>query len=148
MLSSSQVNICSNDEKVAELLGEVAWETGYFATVYQPRDGGAGLIHMIPDNWNINAADMDTVFGDHGYASAAASMGKNFFQSSQYGWLSVAAWYKSTNRVISTCGKDLFQESYNEQSRCIFGQASDRSESLNVAKGCMQKFQSSNATLV
>lgn len=148
MLSSTQVNMCGNSEKIAELLGEVAWETGYFSTVYQPRDGGAGLIHMIPGNWGVNAADMDAVFGNHGYAGAAASMGKNFFQSSQYGWLSVAAWYKSTNRVVSGCGLDLFQQSYDTQSRCIFGSASDRSESLNVAKGCLQKFLSSNATLV
>jgi hypothetical protein len=32
----------------------VAYETGYYSTVFQPKDGGAGLIHMIPNNWPYN----------------------------------------------------------------------------------------------
>ena len=35
-------------------LSKVAYETGYYSTVSQPRDGGAGLIHMIPNNWPYN----------------------------------------------------------------------------------------------
>lgn len=33
---------------------KVAYETGYYSTVFQPKDGGAGLIHMIPNNWPYN----------------------------------------------------------------------------------------------
>merc|ERR1712072_504445 len=97
MLSSSQVNICGNSAKIAELLGEVAYETGYFSTVYQPKDGGAGLIHMIPANWPVNAQDMDTIFPGNTYKTISIAMGKDFFQAAEYGWKSVAAWFKLTN---------------------------------------------------
>merc|ERR1712137_795621 len=105
---------------------------------------------MIPDNWVTNAKDMDSLFGNKGYADAAASMGKNFFQSSQYGWLSVAAWYKSTNRVVGGCGLDLFDQSYDTQTRCILGRVVDRSESYNVASSCFDKHMllGSNHTVV
>lgn len=60
--------------------------------------GGAGLIHMIPNNWPINGRDMDSLYSSQAnYESLVAAMGKNFFQSAAYGWLSVGAWYKITN---------------------------------------------------
>eukprot|EP00932_Pfiesteria_piscicida_P006727 SRR837773.16681.p1 GENE.SRR837773.16681~~SRR837773.16681.p1 ORF type:complete len:206 (-),score=34.55 SRR837773.16681:70-654(-) len=64
-------------------------------------------------------------------------MGKDFFQSSSFGWLSVAAWFKSTNRVIGGCGVDLFDQSYETQTRCILGRVVDRSEPYNVVGSCM-----------
>lgn len=74
--------------------------------MYQTADGGAGLIHMIPGNWATNAQDMDALWPGSGYAEKAASMGKNFFQTAAYGWRSVAAWFKRTNRVIGGCGAE------------------------------------------
>lgn len=143
------VGKCGDAVAIKELLGETSYETGYFSTVYQPGDGGAGLIHMIPANWQLNAADMDKLFGDQGFAEKAKQMGKSFFQSSQYGWLSVAAWYKSTNRVAADdCGVDLFDAPYNKQTECILGSPMDRSETLKVATGCYDKFMGLNATIV
>ena len=48
MLSNSVINMCGKNDQIAQVLAQVAWETGYFSNVYQPTDGGAGLIHMIP----------------------------------------------------------------------------------------------------
>lgn len=121
----------------------MAYETGYYSTVYQPRDGGAGLIHMIPQNWPVNAADMDTLWPGHGFAGKVAVMGKDFFQNVQYGWLSVAAWFKETNRVIPGCGKDLFDEPMDGQTRCILSQVVSRQEAYDVVGQCMEKHQSS-----
>jgi len=109
MLSNPVVNICANSQKIEYLLGQVAWETAYFSTVYQPKDGGAGLIHMIPANWQINAEDMDKLWPGNNYVGKVREMGYKFFQTPVYGWRSVAAWYKLTNRVIPGCGKDLFE---------------------------------------
>ena len=63
----------------------MGFETAYFSTVYQVLDGGAGLIHMIPANWPKNAEDMDEIWPGHNYKATAESMGKNFFQSPEYG---------------------------------------------------------------
>merc|ERR1712176_1293342 len=95
--------------------GQVAYETGYFSTVNQPADGGAGLIHMIPDNWDLNAKDMDKLFPGNGYASKEASMKEKFFQNPEYAWLSLAAWYKGGSKVAGCEGKDLFKEDYATQ---------------------------------
>ena len=135
------VGKCDDAVAIKKLLGETTYETGYFSTVYQPADGGAGLIHMIPANWQLNAGDMDKLFSDQGFADKAKAMGKSFFQSSQYGWLSVAAWYKLTNRVVADdCGVDLFDASYDKQTECILGSRMDRSETLKVATDCFSKF--------
>ena len=79
MLTSPIVNICSNKTAVTQVLAQVAWETGYYSTVYQPKDGGAGLIHMIPANWDINAADMDILWPGNDYVGKMRTMGKSFF---------------------------------------------------------------------
>ena len=76
---------------------------------------------MISNNWGTNAADMDKLWPGNDYAGKVRVMGKDFFQSPNYAWRSVAAWYKLTNRVIPGCGYDLFTQSYETQSRCIFG---------------------------
>jgi len=63
--------------------------------------------------------------------------GAEFFQTPEDGWLSVAAWYKLTNRVIPGCGKDLFDEPFSEQTRCIFSRPNDRSEAFNIVSRCL-----------
>ena len=64
---------------------KVGFETAYFSTVYQPADGGAGMIHMIPNNWPLNAEDMEEIWPGTDYKDLAASMGKDFFQTPEYG---------------------------------------------------------------
>jgi len=137
VLSDPQVGRCRDAEAIRKFLAQVAFETGYYSTVYQPRDGGAGLIHMIPANWPINAQDMDALWPGQQYAKTAAVMGKDFFQTAAFGWRSVAAWFKTTNRVISGCGLDLFGQPYATQTKCILGSAVDRSEAYNVVGRCM-----------
>ena len=55
VLSDPVVNKCRDPQAIQQFLAQVAYETGYYSTVYQPLDGGAGLIHMIPGNWVPNA---------------------------------------------------------------------------------------------
>mmetsp|Transcript_109240 Transcript_109240/g.352616 ORF Transcript_109240/g.352616 Transcript_109240/m.352616 type:complete len:227 (-) Transcript_109240:301-981(-) len=62
---------------------------------------------------------------------------RTFFQTADYGWRSVAAWFKSTNRVISGCGSDLFDQSYQTQTKCILSRVVDRQEAYNVVGRCM-----------
>lgn len=137
MLNDPAVNKCNDQEAIHRLLAQVAYETGYYSTVFQPIDGGAGLIHMIPGNWPVNARDMDSIFPGSDYESSVASMGENFFKTPQYGWKSVAAWFKRTNRVIGGCNKDLFDESFDEQTRCILSRVVDRSEAFNIVGACL-----------
>lgn len=137
MLSDPAVNKCNDQDAIHKLLAQVAYETGYYSTVYQPLDGGAGLIHMIPGNWPVNAQDMDSVFPGSNYESLVQAMGKDFFQTPEYGWKSVAAWFKRTNGVIAGCGKDLFDETYEEQTRCILSRVVDRQEAFNIVGDCM-----------
>lgn len=141
VLSLPEVNICDDADTIHEFLAQVAYETGYYSTVYQPRDGGAGLIHMIPANWQVNARDMDELWPGNDYAGKVAAMGKDFFQTAAYGWRSVAAWYLRTNRVIGGCGKNLFEESYQEQTRCILSRVVDRSEAFSIVGGCLPQTQ-------
>lgn len=136
-LSDPTVGRCQDREAIRRFLAQVAYETGYYSTVYQPADGGAGLIHMIPANWGPNARDMDALWPGNGYQQKAASMGKSFFQSASFGWRSVAAWFKRTNGVIGGCGLDLFGQAYETQTRCILGRVVDRSEPYNVVGRCM-----------
>eukprot|EP00928_Gymnodinium_smaydae_P069860 TRINITY_DN5363_c1_g1_i1.p1 TRINITY_DN5363_c1_g1~~TRINITY_DN5363_c1_g1_i1.p1 ORF type:complete len:688 (-),score=90.02 TRINITY_DN5363_c1_g1_i1:294-2309(-) len=139
MLSDPVVGKCSDRKAIHKLLAQVAYETGYFSTVYQPRDGGAGLIHMIPGNWPVNAADMDVLFpreGQH-YEQIAVAMGKDFFQSPDYGWKSVAAWFKRTNVVIPGCGLDLFDQDFEEQTRCILSRVVSRQEAFDIVGSCL-----------
>ena len=139
VLCGSVVGKCDDVEAIHKFLSQVAYETGYYSTLYQPRDGGAGLIHMIPDNWKINAADMDALWPGHNYQGKLASMGKNFFQTAEYGWRSVAAWFKKTNRVIPGCGLDLFDAPFATQTRCILGWTNDRSEAYNLVGRCLPR---------
>lgn len=138
MLSDPQVNKCGDQAAINKLLGQITYETADFSTVYQPLDGGAGLIHMIPANWAVNAADMDTMWPGNDYVGKVRSMGASFFQTPAYGWRSVAAWYKRTNRVIAGCGVDLFDASYDRQTQCIFGRVMDRSQTFNFVAGCLR----------
>eukprot|EP00933_Yihiella_yeosuensis_P057003 TRINITY_DN564_c0_g1_i1.p1 TRINITY_DN564_c0_g1~~TRINITY_DN564_c0_g1_i1.p1 ORF type:complete len:579 (+),score=91.86 TRINITY_DN564_c0_g1_i1:72-1808(+) len=139
MLSHPAVNKCYDRDAIHKLLAQVAYETGYFSTVYQPRDGGAGMIHMIPGNWPTNARDMDTLFPGNYYELILSEMplGKDFFQSPAYGWKSVAAWYKLTNGVIPSCGKDLFEASFQEQTRCILSRIVSRQEAYDIVASCL-----------
>eukprot|EP00401_Gymnodinium_catenatum_P066430 CAMPEP_0117487644 /NCGR_PEP_ID=MMETSP0784-20121206/16101_1 /TAXON_ID=39447 /ORGANISM="" /LENGTH=350 /DNA_ID=CAMNT_0005282297 /DNA_START=65 /DNA_END=1117 /DNA_ORIENTATION=- len=139
MLSDSAVGKCRDVAAIRNFLAQDAYETGFYSTVYQPRDGGAGLIHMIPNNWPYNARDMDTLWPGNDYEQLVGALGASFFQTSAYGWRSVAAWYKLTNRVIPGCGEDLFDAPYDSQTRCILGQWVDRSEAFNVVTDCMSK---------
>jgi len=131
---------CTNTDVKVRLLSQVGYETGYYSTVFQPRDSGSGLIHMIPGNFPINAADMDSLEGTgskyQNAERAAGNNGANFFKDPRYGWKSVAAWFKRTNRVIPGCGKDLFRSSYSEMTRCILSRVVDRSEIYNVVEQC------------
>ena len=137
VLSNPVVDKCGDAEAVQKFLAQVTFETGYLSTVYQPKDNGAGLIHMIPANWQTNARDMDALWPGQGYAAKAKAMGKDFFQTAAYGWRSVAAWFKLTNRVIGGCGIDLFDAPYDTQTRCIFSRVNDRSEEFTVAGRCL-----------
>lgn len=137
MLSDPVVGKCGERDVIHDLLAQIAFETGYFSTVYQPRDGGAGLIHMIPANWPINAEDMDSLWPGNDFQAKASVQGKNFFQDPAYGWRSVAAWYKITNGVIPDCGLDLFEESYETQTRCILSRVVDRQESFDIVGNCL-----------
>ena len=133
MLSNPVVNMCSNRTAITQLLAQVAWETGNYTYINSPADGGAGLIHLLPAYWQTNAADMDILWPGNNYAGTLLTMGKNFFQSPIYAWRSVAAWFKLTNRVIPGCGFDLFNQTYDTQSRCIAGFPSNRSAPLIVS---------------
>eukprot|EP00437_Effrenium_voratum_P043830 CAMPEP_0181484300 /NCGR_PEP_ID=MMETSP1110-20121109/45910_1 /TAXON_ID=174948 /ORGANISM="Symbiodinium sp., Strain CCMP421" /LENGTH=628 /DNA_ID=CAMNT_0023610127 /DNA_START=47 /DNA_END=1933 /DNA_ORIENTATION=- len=149
MLSDPAVNKCNDQTAIHKLLAQVAYETAYFSTVYQPRDGGAGLIHMIPGNWPINVQDMDELFPGMNYLSqfnAFAPSQFQFFQSPQYGWKSVAAWYKRTNSVIPGCGQDLFDLSYEEQTRCILSRVVDRQEAFDIVGSCLSAAPSTSGT--
>lgn len=137
LLSDPVVDKCADPEAIHKFLAQVAYETGYYSTVYQPLDGGAGLIHMIPGNWKLSAQDMDVLWPGNDFAGKVDAMGKNFFQTAEYGWRSVAAWFKRTNRVIGGCGKDLFDQSYDEQTRCILSRVVDRKEAYDVVGRCM-----------
>lgn len=137
MLADPEVGKCGERDVIHKLLAQVAYETGFFSTVYQPLDGGAGLIHMIPNNWPINAEDMDRLWPGNNFKDEADAQGKNFFQDPAYGWRSVAAWYKRTNRVIPGCGLDLFEQSYDDQTRCILGRVVDRQEAFSIVEKCL-----------
>ncbi|CAE8711450.1 unnamed protein product [Polarella glacialis] len=139
MLSDRAVNKCNDREAILKLLAQVAWETGYFSTSYQPQDGGAGQIHMIPNNWEINAKDMDGLFPkpSPSHVSLVKAQSQNFFQNAEFGWKSTAAWFKTTNRVIPGCGEDLFDQTFARQSFCILGAPSDRTEAYNIVASCL-----------
>jgi hypothetical protein len=118
-------------------LAQVAYETGYYSTLEQPADSGAGMIHMIPANWRLNVVDMETLFPDQGHlvdfdTQSTTAAKAAFFRAPERAWKSAAAWMKLTNRVISGCGKDLFKEPYDEMTRCILGRVVDRSEALTL----------------
>lgn len=81
MLSDPVVNMCGKQTEIANLLAQVASETGYFSTTYSFSDKGAGLIHMTPANQAINAADMDKLWPGNGYAGKFKMYGRYFFQS-------------------------------------------------------------------
>eukprot|EP00931_Biecheleriopsis_adriatica_P077243 TRINITY_DN50848_c0_g1_i1.p1 TRINITY_DN50848_c0_g1~~TRINITY_DN50848_c0_g1_i1.p1 ORF type:complete len:570 (+),score=100.87 TRINITY_DN50848_c0_g1_i1:90-1799(+) len=139
MLSNSAVDKCDDNEAIHKLLAQVAYETAYFSTVYQPRDGGAGLIHMIPGNWVRNAVDMDAIFPGNSYSPLASVMGQQFFQVPEYGWRSVAAWFKKTNEVIPGCGLDLFDQPFEMQTKCILAHIVSRQESYDIVARCMRQ---------
>merc|ERR1711862_904577 len=124
MLAHPLVNICSDTESIEKVLAQVAHETAFYSTVFQPRDGGAGLIHMIPQNWQVNAQDMDALWPGNGYASAAATLGHQFFQSPQFGWRSVAMvqanqsrhpWLLSGSVQSAVCGADAVHPEKGER---------------------------------
>eukprot|EP00927_Polykrikos_kofoidii_P021511 TRINITY_DN20323_c0_g2_i1.p1 TRINITY_DN20323_c0_g2~~TRINITY_DN20323_c0_g2_i1.p1 ORF type:complete len:1236 (+),score=163.37 TRINITY_DN20323_c0_g2_i1:57-3764(+) len=137
VLRDPVVDKCQDMDAIQKFLAQVAYETAYYSTVYQPRDGGAGLIHMIPGNWVRNALDMDALWPGNDYATKAATMGKSFFQTAAYGWRSVAAWFKRTNEVIPGCGIDLFSQSFEEQTRCILSRVVSRQEAYDIVGQCL-----------
>jgi hypothetical protein len=133
MLSDPKVNMCNNKLAITQVLAQTAWDSGYYTSVYNYNDGGAGLIHMNYSVWALNAADMDILWPGNDYVGKLSTMGKTFFQNPTYAWRSVAAWFKLTNRVITGCGYDLFSQSYDMTTYCISGYSWDRSEPLRVA---------------
>lgn len=141
MLSSPKVAQCNDVESIKKLIAQVAYETGYFSTVSQPLDGGAGLIHMIPANWEINAKDMDIIWETGTkYQDLVKDLGKEFFKNTAYGWKSVAAWYLRTNSVIGGCGENLFDASYERQTQCIFGGPVNRDQIFKFTEECWNEF--------
>ncbi|KAL9139691.1 ESV-like Lytic polysaccharide mono-oxygenase [Amphidinium carterae] len=138
VLRDPLVGKCGNSSATQTMLAQIAYETGYFSTLFQPIDGGAGLIHMIPQNWPINVGHMDDLWPGVDYSASLASMQEKFFQTPAYGWKSVAAWYLRTNHVIPGCeGKNLFELDMDAQTRCILGRVVDRSEAYNIVGNCM-----------
>lgn len=120
-------------EIVRNFLAQTAYETAFWSTLGQPLDAGSGVIHMIPQNFAANAADMETVFPGQGIqahydALPNAAAQAAFFKDPAYAWMSAAAWFKLTNRVIPGCGEDLFTAPFDTQTRCILGRVVDRSE--------------------
>mmetsp|Transcript_61364 Transcript_61364/g.113932 ORF Transcript_61364/g.113932 Transcript_61364/m.113932 type:complete len:685 (+) Transcript_61364:111-2165(+) len=146
VLRDPLVGKCGNSSATQTLLAQIAYETGYFSTLYQPIDGGAGLIHMIPQNWPINVGHMDALWPGMDYSTKLSSLQEKFFQTPAYGWRSVAAWYLETNHVIPGCeGKNLFELDMDAQTRCILGRVVDRSESYNIVGNCMATVTTSTA---
>merc|ERR1712083_86682 len=88
-------------------------------------------------NWVRNAQDMDGLWPGQGYAPKAAAMGKSFFQTPSYGWRSDAAWFKRTNDVIPNCGIDLFDQSFETQTRCILSRVVSRQEAYDIVGTCL-----------
>ena len=134
-----ELNLCGPDnlEIRRRFLAQVAYETGFYSTLGQPADWGAGVIHMIPANWLPNVKDMEELFPGQGilanYKGRSTQAEQTaFFKDPQFAWRSAAAWMKMTNRVIPGCGKDLFYESYDEMTRCILSRVVDRSEALRL----------------
>jgi len=148
MMSSPEVNKCHDRETITNVLAQVAYETAYFSTVSQPLDRGAGLIHMIPQNWIRNARDMDEIWPSNAYEEKVRRLGSAFFQESEYAWRSAAAWFLKTNEVIYNpiCGTNLFEVSYGKMTRCILGRAADRSDSYNIVQRCMQNMNTQTST--
>merc|ERR1719469_270314 len=74
-------------------------------------------------------------------AVVAGNKGADFFKNASYGWRSVAAWFKKTNKVISGCGKDLFSSdvTYETMGKCIYGKSvgTDRNPLYKAAKTCI-----------
>lgn len=135
----AELGYCGKEQLLIRqrFLAQVAYETGYYSTLEQPADSGAGVIHMIPQNWLTNVQDMESLFPDRGIlanfnARATTAEKSAFFKEPQFAWKSAAAWMKLTNRVIPGCGKDLFHESYDEMTRCILSYVVDRSEALTL----------------
>jgi hypothetical protein len=138
----SALRLCGADAESIEIrrrfLAQVAYETGYYSTLGQPADAGAGMIHMVPQNWQTNVEDMEAVFPGQGLLAAYQALGADgaaqaaFFQAPKYGWKSAAAWMARTNRVIGGCGLDLFFEPYDTMTRCILSYVVDRSEAYNL----------------
>mmetsp|Transcript_4057 Transcript_4057/g.8688 ORF Transcript_4057/g.8688 Transcript_4057/m.8688 type:complete len:621 (-) Transcript_4057:645-2507(-) len=138
VLRDPQVGKCGNVTATHNILAQIAYETGYFSTLYQPIDGGAGLIHMLPQNWPINVGHMDALWPGNDYLSKLDALQEKFFQTPEYGWRSVAAWFLSTNHVIPGCaGKNLFELDMDAQTRCILGWVVDRSEAYNIVGNCL-----------
>jgi len=125
---------CGDGLTIRKFLAQIAYETGYYSTLGQPLDSGSGLIHMIPQNFQPNAEDMDAVFPGEGLLDDynRATDKQALFKDPKYAWKSAAAWYLRTNGVIPGCGMDLFPQSYAMQTRCILGHVVDRSEAYSL----------------
>ena len=57
MLLDPVVDKCGDLAAIQRFQAQVAYETGYYSTVYQPTDGGAEFIRTIPGNWAVIAQD-------------------------------------------------------------------------------------------
>lgn len=144
----AELGYCGKAELIIRqrFLAQVAFETGYYSTLEQPADWGAGVIHMIPQNWLPNVKDMEALFPNRGIlanynARSTAAERSAFFKEPHFAWKSAAAWMKLTNRVIPGCGKDLFVGTYDEMTRCILSRVVDRSEALSlVSRNILSSF--------
>jgi hypothetical protein len=148
------LKLCGADASSCEIrhrfLAQVAAETGYLSTLGQPLDNGKGLIHMIPANWQINVDDMDSLYPGEGiksyFATLTDTQKAEFFTDPRFAWKSAGAWMKLTNRVIGTCGKDLFQQPFAEMGRCIFSKPVDRSEAYGLVGKALKACSSSTGS--
>lgn len=128
---------CSDKEKISRFLAQMAFSSGYFTALGPSGGGGAGYLNMIPANFERNVDDMDLVSCRAAGAPSIRSeydafVDKvDFFKDENYAWLSVAAWYLKSNWAIPGCdGKNLFEESFEQQTFCVLAANQDRNQAL------------------
>lgn len=128
-------------------LAHAAHETGYFTSLIQPYYGAAGMISIIPDQWDANVEKMKALFPDEAvdiqaawnetelafpYEGAQNATKFNFFLDPRWSWKSAAAFFKGGSLVDDCAGEDLFAASYDRITYCVTGRVSDREEARQI----------------
>ncbi|KAL9644562.1 hypothetical protein ABK040_009426 [Willaertia magna] len=137
-------------KRIAAFLAQVRHETANLQTFYQPIDGGAGAIHMIPANYRIACKQLPALeaafrekFGENCDKSNVCDCGSNseaaeIVGQPQFAFLTAGWWFKTGSKQLlgSPCG-DLRTDAdiglgsqdpltgYYKISRCIFGGSQD-----------------------